>query len=140
MIRIHSTNAMHAGQPLFTMCAMLDLAMYISERGCRLIHQLTPPPPDPPLRMQSHGRALAVPTCKQYIIGDAGCAASFPTLALTSGADTKWIFEPAGNGDRRYFIRMNVSFRPARGRPRPWPPIPQSYSWHGGNADNSNLN
>ena len=70
-------------------------------------------PPASPLAcpaLQSYGRSQERnATCKTYIAADAGCGASWPTLAGGPSADTKWIFDPVPGGSiYRWYIRMNV--------------------------------
>jgi hypothetical protein len=74
-------------------------------------------PPAPPachrltvFALQSYGRTQERnATCKTYIGADAGCGASWPTLAGVSSSNTKWIFDPVPGGSiYRWYIRMNV--------------------------------
>ena len=66
--------------------------------------------------LQSKGRSkeasankLSPAACPALIGADAGCGPSDPGLVVTRSPTSKWIFEPAGGGVFRYYIRMHVS-------------------------------
>ena len=67
----------------------------------------------PHCSVQSEGRSMEnSATCPTLVAADAGCAPSSPHLNVLPSSQTKWIFEPAGGGIERYYIRLQVSLKP----------------------------
>ena len=63
-----------------------------------------------PITVKSKGRMEENnATCATDITAGPGCAPSAPYLALNPGPNSKWRFEPAGNGAMRYYISQDVS-------------------------------
>ena len=72
-----------------------------------------PPPPS----LQSVGRANEVmassgaftgTTCPSYVECPGGCGYATPFLGASDTAATDWVFQPAGGGKFRYYIRSRV--------------------------------
>lgn len=48
-------------------------------------------------------------SCPYYLVGDGDCTWLDPTLKATTGANTRFTFEPAGGDKSRFYIRQSVS-------------------------------